>query len=92
LVHHVSAAAAVLVVIIGLLDHRGGNIHPIDALEMPGQSLGQPPDAASEIERPPLPEAGMQSQYLLHRLLDFPNSGLEELVNIPAAALAIGIG
>ena len=55
LVHHVLAAAAVLVVIIGLLDHGSGNIHAIDVLEMPGQGLGQPPDATSEIERSPLP-------------------------------------
>ena len=33
----------------------------------------------------------MQSHYLLHRLLDFQNTGLEELANIPAAALAIGV-
>jgi hypothetical protein len=59
---------------------------------MPGQGLGQPPDAASEIERSPFPQAGMQSQYLLHRLLDFQNTSLEELANIPASALAIGIG
>ena len=34
----------------------------------------------------------MQSRYLLHRLLDFQNTSLEELANIPTTALAIGVG
>lgn len=91
LIHHVLAAPAVLVVVLGLLNHRGRDVHPIDLFEMLSQWLGETADTTSEIERAAIPQAWMQGFHLFERPPDFPDPGLEELACIPAAVLAVGV-
>src|SRR5579864_3136323 len=90
-IHDVLAAAAELVVFVGLLDHRSGDIHAVGLFEVLGQGLCEASDAASEIERPASLQIGMQRAHLFERSRDLPNSRLEKLAYVPAAALAIGM-
>jgi hypothetical protein len=91
LIHQVSTTAAVLVEILGLLNHGSGNVDPVYLFEMLGHWLGETAHATSEIERSPLPRDGMQGFHLFERSPDFPNAGLKELACIPAAVFSIGV-
>ena len=90
LIYHVLAAPAVLVVVLGLLNHRGRDVHPVDLFEMLSQWLGDTADTASEIERAAIPQAWIKA---LTCSSDRPISRprFRKLACIPAAVLAVGV-
>ena len=92
LIEDIFAAIREAVVATGEVDHRRGNIHAGDGIEMAGEGLGKPAGSAAEIERALFRRQRVEGFEVCHDAGDLPNAGGEELGHVPAVVFLAGRG
>jgi hypothetical protein len=90
-VHDEPAARPVAVQLPRVLDHLVGHVDSDGLGEVRGQSPGEAPHAAAEVEGPLEALRPAEPAGPIESLLDLLRSAGEELVELPAAATAPGV-
>lgn len=90
-VHVVIAEIAVLIVLLGELDHCLGDIDPVATIEGPGHCLGQSPDTAAEVQDALGRWRQASCCEFCQYLADIFLASAEELSEIPFPTLTVGI-
>ena len=88
----VGAAIGMAIVAGGGSQHRARDVNAVAALEVAGQRLRDPSDAAAEVERTAARHLEVQRRRPVQRRRNLFGAVPEELFGIPAAAALGGIG
>jgi len=79
----VVAPSAVAIEAFGVADHGEGDIHAVDFVEVVGESLGQAPDPAPEIQGRLMPDLQPQPLHVGQEALDLVAASCKQLLRVP---------